>query len=148
MRPDDRPGAAIALAVAEDPVRLRPPFAVSRVAVALGFFRHHQLVAAEGALRLAARVRDALPQCEAAVDADRYPLAEHGMVAQGDGRDHREGGGQQRDGMAQRAPALATALTHHRVRGPGWARASTTRAASRGRADSASGSTKFELKAR
>ena len=58
MRPDDRPGAAVALAVAQDPVRLRPPLAVARVAVALGLFRHHQLVAAEGALRLAARIRD------------------------------------------------------------------------------------------
>ena len=106
MRPDDGPGAPVALAVAEDPVRLRPPLAVPRVAVALGLLRHHQLVAAEGALRLAARVRDALPQGEPAVDADGHPFAEHGVVAQGDGRDQGDGGGQER-GARGRARAGA-----------------------------------------
>jgi hypothetical protein len=44
--------------------------------------------------------------------------------------------------------APARALVHHPARGPGCARASTTRAASSGKAESASGSRKFELKAR
>ena len=113
MRADDGAGAPVALAVAEDPVRLRPPFAVARVAVALGLFRHHQLVPPEGAFRLAAGVRDALPQGEPAVDADGHPFAEHRMVAQGDGRDGREGRGQERRRMAQRAPPLAGDGHHH-----------------------------------
>jgi len=60
-RADDGAGAPVALAVAEDAVGLRPPFAIARVAVALRFLVHDQLVAPARALRFPTRVRDALP---------------------------------------------------------------------------------------